>query len=626
MALPLSSNQSNCAEDHGRAHGTRLSVHSLGSTWFSHRCRISQHRTAVVDGATGESWSYGELGQRASQLAHWLVEQGVQRGDRVAMLAPNHFSVLAVLFACGQIGAIFVPLNWRLNAQELNEIVVDCTPSLLLVEACGMEQIVQLVETLVLPSGLCLTAVPDLADLDTSGDAAEGTKREWVIESAEGAKRAEAIERSEGTTRAGGAERTEATQRAEAIERSKGTTRAGVAERTTATKRAEAVDSAVATKESEAVEAARTAGLERNDNEAAANDEHAEQPWIMIYTGGTTGKAKGVVLSHRAVLCNATNTIVSWQLSEQDVTVTVLPMFHTGGLNALTLPILVSGGTVVLERSFEAERTAELLERMGTTIVLMVPTMYHMLVSSNAFAAASYAKMRTFLSGGAPCPASVYEAFAQRQLSFKEGYGATESGPNNFVIDPVIAQQKRGSIGVPMLFNEARIISGEGDSVGDVQEAYQVGELALRGGHLFSYYWNNAIETNKSVRNGWFMTGDLALRDEEGYYYIVGRQKELIITGGENVYPLEVERLLLQHPHVLEAAVIGLNDNKWGEVVAAVIVATRDSALTPDLLVEHCSLQIGKYKVPKRYVFVNEMPKTSVGKLDKQQMRSLFKR
>lgn len=343
-------------------------------------------------------------------------------------------------------------------------------------------------------------------------------------------------------------------------------------------------------------------------------------PWLMIYTGGTTGKPKGVVLSHGSVFWNAANTVISWQLNELDVTVTILPMFHTGGINALTLPVLMAGGTVVLVRSFQANDMVQLLREERCTIVLMVPTMYHLLVQCDSFQNETFPNMRAFLSGGAPCPLPVYEAFHARGLPFKEGYGATESGPNNFVIEPDAARAKPGSVGMPMLLGEARII-GNG---GCVLEKGQVGELALRGGHLFSHYWNNPQATEVVMRDGWFLTGDLARRDEEGYYYIVGRKKDMIITGGENVYPLEVEQILESHPKVLEAAVLGIADPKWGEVVVAAVGTGEAALLTEEELKQYCLARIGKYKVPKRFVLAEELPKTVVGKLDKKAMKVWF--
>ncbi|MBG9795907.1 long-chain fatty acid--CoA ligase [Paenibacillus dendritiformis] len=498
-------------------------MHDSALQWFDNRCRHTPDRIAAVDWHRGLRLTYGTLHRRAERLAAALQSSGIGLGNRVAVLMHNQAEMLEAVLGCGMLGAIAVPLNWRLSVAELHGIMLDSEPKLLVYDADEPEMAR-------LAAGLPLadSALLSVAALESSTDYA-------------------AVRRH-----------------------------------------------------------------------CPAHDD----AWMMIYTGGTTGKPKGVVLTHGSVFWNAVNTVVSWQLTADDVTPTVLPMFHTGGLNALTMPVLMAGGTVVLVRSFQCEEMVRLLNEERCTIALMVPTMYHMLVHSRAFAEAEFPTMRSFLSGGAPCPLPVYQAFQAKGLPFKEGYGATESGPNNFVIDPAHAAQKPGSVGFPMIFSEARLIPLAGDSA--QPEPDQVGELALRGGHLFSHYWNNPEATSEALREGWFMTGDLASRDKDGYYYIVGRKKDMIITGGENVYPLEVEQTLASCPGVKEAAVVGVADDKWGEVVAAVVAVDEGTSVTEAGLAAFCSARIGKYKVPKRYLFVRELPTTAVGKLDKKRMREWF--
>ncbi|NKI21666.1 long-chain fatty acid--CoA ligase [Paenibacillus dendritiformis] len=502
-------------------------MHDSALQWFDNRCRHTPDRIAAVDWHRQIRLTYRTLHRRAERLAAALQSSGIGLGDRVAVLLHNQTEMLEAVLGCGMIGAIAVPLNWRLSVAELHGMMLDCEPKLMMYDAVE----------------------PEMARLATG--LATGLPR---------------------------------------------------------------ADSALLP----------VAALDSSAGCPAVRRHHPAHgdAWMMIYTGGTTGKPKGVVLTHGSVYWNAVNTVVSWQLTAGDVTPTVLPMFHTGGLNALTMPVLMAGGTVVLVRSFQCEEMVRLLNEERCTIALMVPTMYHMLVHSSAFAEAEFPTMRSFLSGGAPCPLSVYQAFQARGLPFKEGYGATESGPNNFVIDPALAAQKPGSVGLPMMFSEAKLIPLQGDAA--QPEPDQLGELALRGGHLFSYYWNNAEATSAAWREGWYMTGDLASRDKDGYYYIVGRKKDMIITGGENVYPLEVEQTLESCPGVKEAAVVGLADEKWGEVVAAVVAVEEGAAVTEAGLAAFCSARIGKYKVPKRYLFVRELPTTAVGKLDKKRMREWF--
>ncbi|MBL0388736.1 long-chain fatty acid--CoA ligase [Tumebacillus sp. ITR2] len=339
-----------------------------------------------------------------------------------------------------------------------------------------------------------------------------------------------------------------------------------------------------------------------------------EDPWAIIYTGGTTGKSKGAILSHRAILWNSINSVLSWGLTEHEVTPVYMPMFHTGGLNALTTPVLHAGGTVVIARDLSPAAILEVLEREGCTIALLVPTVYHTLVTSPEFQGATFTTMHTFLSGGAPCPLSIYEAFWAKGLAFKEGYGLTEAGPNNFYIHPDRAKQKIGSVGVPMFHNEVRIVDDQGCDL----PAGETGELWIQGPHVFSGYWNKPEIFAETLVDGWLRTGDLARRDADGCHYIVGRKKDMIITGGENVYPLEVEHILEHHPSISEVAVVGLPDTKWGEVVTAIVVLQTGQTLTGEILKEYCTGQLAGYKIPKRWEFVRELPKTSVGKIDKK--------
>lgn len=341
-----------------------------------------------------------------------------------------------------------------------------------------------------------------------------------------------------------------------------------------------------------------------------------EDPWAIIYTGGTTGYPKGAILSRRAIAWNAINTIVSWGITAHDITPVYLPMFHTGGLNALATPVLYAGGTVVIGKEFEPSSVIRVLEQEKCTIALFVPTMYHMLIQTPEFAEASFSSMRTFLSGGAPCPYTVYEALWARGFNFKEGYGLTEAGPNNFYIDPQDAKRKIGSVGVPMFHNRVRLVDQNGNDVPDGE----TGEIWIAGPHLFSGYWNKPEATSEALADGWLRTGDLGRRDSEGYYYIVGRRKDMIITGGENVYPLEVEQLLQSHPAISEVAVIGLPDPKWGETVTAVVVTAKGRHVSGEELKAYCTGKIAGYKIPKSYLFVDELPKTSVGKIDKKKI------
>lgn len=345
-----------------------------------------------------------------------------------------------------------------------------------------------------------------------------------------------------------------------------------------------------------------------------------QDPWLMIYTGGTTGKPKGVVLSLDAVNWNAINTILSWGLEEGDCTLNYMPLFHTGGINALSIPILMVGGTVVIGNKFNPEEAIRALDDYQTTISLFVPTMYQAMIETEYFNQSNFPSVKLFLSGGAPCPKTIYQHFLKKGLKFKEGYGLTEAGPNNFYIPPENSAIKHGSVGKSMMFNSIKIVNKNGE----ICEPNEVGELFVTGKHMFSYYWNNPEETNKTIIDGWLKTGDLAKMDEDGDVYIVGRSKDMIITGGENVYPQEVEQCIITHPNIKEVAVVGLKDPKWGEVVTAVVVSDQSSETLCDEIKSYCRKQLGAYKVPKRVFFTNELPKTHVGKIDKKKLVEIY--
>ncbi|HWJ03563.1 MAG TPA: AMP-binding protein, partial [Verrucomicrobiae bacterium] len=265
-----------------------------------------------------------------------------------------------------------------------------------------------------------------------------------------------------------------------------------------------------------------------------------EAPWLILYTGGTTGFPKGAVLSQRMVTWNAVNTAVSWGLDSNDIAPIFTPFFHTGGLNVLTTPLIHLGGTVILTGAFAPGKAIKLISDEKATIVFMVPTMYQMIMQEPTFAAADWQSVKFCISGGAPCPQPIYEALWAKGLLFKQGYGLTEVGPNCFSLDSADMKRKVGSVGKPIFHSQIKLVDDGCCEVG----VNEVGELAIRGNHLCSGYWQNEEATNAACRDGWFHTGDLATRDAEGYYYIVDRKKDMIISGGENIYPLEIETVL----------------------------------------------------------------------------------
>ncbi len=342
----------------------------------------------------------------------------------------------------------------------------------------------------------------------------------------------------------------------------------------------------------------------------------AEAPWVICYTGGSTGTPKGAMLSHRAVFANAVNTVLSWGLRPDDVTLLDAPLFHAGGLNVLTAPLVAIGGASIVTGGFAPDQTFDAIERHGVTILFGVPTMFIELQRHPRWATADFSRLRFVISGGAPCPMSVFEAFWARGVAFKTGYGLTEAGPNNFWLPAEQVRRKPGAVGYPLWSVEARVIRSDGAET----NPDEVGELCLRGPHLFSGYWNNPPATAAAVdADGWLHTGDLATRDADGCFRIVGRLKDMFISGGENVYPAEVESVLHEHPSVIEAAVIGIPDPKWGEVGAAFLVLAAETG--DDELTAFCRARLAGYKVPKRFARLAALPRTGAHKVDKLALR-----
>ena len=339
-----------------------------------------------------------------------------------------------------------------------------------------------------------------------------------------------------------------------------------------------------------------------------------DDPCVICYTGGTTGLPKGAILTHRNMTWNSINTVMSWGLNQDDVTILNAPLFHTGALNVFTLPLIHVGGKNIVCMGFDVLQVFDLIESGGVTIYFGVPTMFVVMQSSERWETADFSRMKLVISGGAPCPLPVFEKFWEKGVDFKTGYGLTEAGPNTFWLPAEDVRRKPGAVGFPLFHVDVRVARADGTTC-DPNEA---GELLIRGEHVTPGYWNNPEATAKAIVDGWLHTGDLAICDDEGYYTIVGRLKDMIISGGENIYPSEVESVMHAHPAVAEAALIGIPDEKWGEVGCAVVACKRGQSLDGDDLLAFMRERLAKYKVPKSVVFVDMLPKTGPGKIDKK--------
>ena len=480
--------------------------------WLARHALYSPDKTALIEIATGRRVSYAEFNSEANRVCRYLQNLGVKPGDRVAVLLPNCVELLFILFGTTKLGAIFVPLNHKLAAPEIEGIVADSQPAVVFYD-------------------------PEFEHL---------SRADWVP-----------------------------------IRR--------------------------------AVED--WAPMPSDDPDPIPVDQ--EEPHMLLYTSGTTGKPKGVVISHRHVLWNCINTSLRL-LMPTDTVLVHTPMFYTGGLNVFTLPAFYLGGAVAIMKAFSAAEVLREVERLKITALFAVPTQLLMMADSTDFQSTDLGGLRYIISGGAPCPVPLIQRWIDRGIPLRQGFGLTEVGPNCFALDARDALRKAGSIGFPNFSIEARIVDETG--LEEVR-ADRVGELILRTPAMCSGYWNNPAQTSAAIRDGWFHTGDLVRRDSEGYYYVVDRKKDMYISGGENVYPAEIENLLRTHPQVGDVAVLGVPHPKWGETGCAVVVLHPGGKATAEELLEFCKGKIAKFKMPQSITFADELPRTNSGKVRKEELR-----
>ncbi|MFD3534126.1 long-chain fatty acid--CoA ligase [Streptomyces sp. NPDC058664] len=346
-----------------------------------------------------------------------------------------------------------------------------------------------------------------------------------------------------------------------------------------------------------------------------------EDPCMIMYTSGTTGRPKGAVLSHANITWNSVNVLVDTDLTGDEVTLVVAPLFHTAGLNMTCLPTLLKGGRVILLGTFDAERVLELIEDLRVTYMFGVPTMYDAMAARPRWETTDLSSLRTLNCGGAPVPARTIAAYLDRGLAFSQGYGMTEASPGVLFLDREQTSARAGSAGVPHFFTDTRVVLPDGSDA----EPGERGEILVHGPNVMAGYWGRPEDTGAAFADGrWLRTGDVARTDADGYTYIVDRVKDMFVSGGENVYPAEVEDVLLSHPAVAECAVIGVPDPVWGEVGRAVVVLGPGARADEDDILGHLHGRLAKYKVPKSLVVTEALPRTASGKVIKPAVRDTY--
>jgi fatty-acyl-CoA synthase len=346
-----------------------------------------------------------------------------------------------------------------------------------------------------------------------------------------------------------------------------------------------------------------------------------EDTACLLFTGGTTGLPKGAKISHRMICWNILNTVIH-DLQHDDVYLNVFPLFHAGGLFAYLSSQIVFGNTTILTLQFEPATVLDLIEKEQVTVFAAVPTMYQMMTQAPNWDSANLSSLRFCTSGGAPLPVPLIEKYIrEKNILFKQGFGMTEFGPGLFALPPEDAIRKAGSIGRPNYFVDVRVVDNDNNPLGPNES----GELVLKGPSACSGYYGNPEATAEVIDDeGWFHTGDVVRYDEEWYFYVVDRKKDMFISGGENIYPVEIENVLYRHPSVQMCAVIGVPDEKWGEVGMACVVPKPGVSTTGPELITFMQENLARYKVPKSVVFMEALPLSGMGKILKKDLRNEF--
>jgi len=345
-----------------------------------------------------------------------------------------------------------------------------------------------------------------------------------------------------------------------------------------------------------------------------------DTPHIIMYTAGTTGKPKGAILTQGASFWNVINLYTAIDFSAQDRNLVVLPMFHIGGIGLFTLPMLYVGGTAVIQHTFDPKHTLDLLVTEDISLFFGVPAIFLALIQHPDFKTEMFQGVRLVMSGGAPLPVSLVQQYHEAGIVLQQGFGMSEAAPSIATLQKEHALAKAGSIGRAVFHLEAKIVD---DTMNELPRG-RVGELVIRGPNLMQGYWNRPEATAESFIDGWFHTGDLARMDADGDMYIVERKKDMFISGGENVYPAEVENVIYELPQIAENAVVGVPDKRWGEVGRAFVVLKPGQTLEPEEITAHLKARLAKYKIPRQVAFLDRLPRNAAGKVLKTDLREKF--
>ena len=468
----------------------------------------------------GRVLSYADFAARIAQAARALKSRlGVGRGDRVAILAANHPDYLVLLYACARLGAMLVPLNWRLAVPEQVFILSDASVKALVVEEAFAAVIPPLMQALPDVHVIGLDFAPNSQSFEDLLATGRGDGRNPHID--------------------------------------------------------------------------------------------LSCPLLIVYTSGTTGRPKGAVLRQEALVWNAAMSQHMHGLTADDHVLTVLPLFHVGGLNIQTTPALQIGATVTIHARFAPDTALAAFAEDRPTLTVLVPATIQALLQHPRWTGTDLLCLRAITTGSTMVPQPLIDAVTARGVPVLQVYGSTETCPIAIHTRLGGDLSRANSTGLPGLYCEARVVDDNGREV----PHGTAGEVAVRGPNVFFEYWGNAAATSEALRNGWYHTGDIGTRDADGYFVIHDRKKNMIISGGENIYPAEVERVLNEHPAVAEAAVIGRADPRWQEVPVADVVRRQGASVEAETLIRHVGRQLARFKIPREVVFIDDLPRNALGKV-----------
>ncbi|NLU74478.1 long-chain fatty acid--CoA ligase [Streptomyces sp. HNM0575] len=489
----------------------------IGS-WPLRRAQLSPGATAFV--YEGAELTYSQVHERSTRLASRLREAGVGHGDRVAYLGPNHPAFAETMFATHMLGGVFVPLNFRLTASELDYVLGHSGASVLVYGA------------------------------ECAAVAGELTTRPPAIVPPE------------------------------------------------------------------EYEPLLTAGDPTPLDTPVARD----APAFILYTSGTTGRPKGAVLTHANIVWNTLNLMVGLDIASDEVTLISAPLFHVAALNQTLLPTFLKGGRSVIMPSWDVDACYDLIAEHRVTWMFGVTTMFAAFARSPRWAGADLSSLRNLMSGGAPIPEALIRTYQERGLVFCQGYGLTETAPGATFLEAAESVERAGSAGLPVFFADVRLAGADGADAAPGER----GEVLVKGPNVTPGYWNDPQATEAAfTEDGWFRSGDVATRDEDGYFTIVDRVKDMYISGGENVYPAEIEAVLFEHPAIAGCAVVGVPHEEWGQVGRAFYTPRPGERVSPGDLRSFLAGRLAKYKVPLHYDELDALPRTGSGKVQKQKLRGM---